>query len=91
MTAKAALLIRVLRVDEHAKMMLVNVDLLSVRADGSVNYSGRTQWLSFGGSNWESASQSLHKRLSGFLDDRVKACFDPDLEAFGQRHQIVDA
>ena len=71
MSAKAALLTRIVKVDEQAKRILLNVDLVVAAADGLLSHSGRTAWVALHGGDWESESQRIHTRLSNVLENQL--------------------
>jgi hypothetical protein len=68
----AALLTQVLKVDEEADMILLNVDLLLAGGDGLVGHKGRTGVRLHGG-DWESASEQIHVNLSKLIKDQLNS------------------
>ena len=73
MIAKAALLTQIVKVDEQAKMVLLNVDLVVAAADVLVSHSGCTARVAFHGDDWESESQRIHTRLSNILENQLNS------------------
>jgi hypothetical protein len=71
--ANAALLTRIVKVDEQAKMVLLNVDLVVAAADGLLSHSGRTAWVALHGGDWESESQRIHTRFSNILENQLNS------------------
>jgi hypothetical protein len=82
-TAKAALLTQIVKVDEQAKMVLLNVDLVVAAADGLLSHSGRTAWVALHGGNWESESQRIHTRLSNILENQLNSFLELEFDWVG--------
>jgi hypothetical protein len=71
--AKAALLTRVVRIDEEGDKVLLNMDLVVTDSDGRLSHNGHTAWVSFGESGWESECEKVHADLSKLLEDRLNS------------------
>jgi hypothetical protein len=82
-TAKAALLTQIVKVDEQAKMVLLNVDLVVAAADGLLSHSGRTAWVALHGGNWESESERIHTRLSNILENQLNSFLELEFDWVG--------
>ena len=72
MTTKGALLTRVLKVDEHAKIALINLDLLLADEGGLVTHKGLTVSLLCRDGDWQSPSEALHSEFSKLLEQSLK-------------------
>ena len=70
MNVKAALLTRVIRVNEQGDKVLLNMDLVVTDSDGRVSHNQHAAWVSFADGSWESESEKVHANLSRFLEDR---------------------
>ena len=70
MNSKAALLTRVVRINEQGDKALLNMDLVVTDSDGRVSHNQHATWVSFADSSWESESAKVHADLSRFLEDR---------------------
>jgi hypothetical protein len=81
--AKAALLTRIVKVDEQAKMVLLTVDLVVAASDGLLSYSDRTAWVALHGGDWESESQSIHARLSNVLENQLNSFLELEFDWVG--------
>ena len=73
MTTKAALLTRVLKVDQRAKTALVNLDLVLADEDGLVSHEGLTVSLVVQDGDWQSESEALHAKFSKLLEQQLSS------------------
>jgi len=70
-TVKAALLTRVIRINEEGDKVLLNMDLVVSDSDGRVSHHKPAAWVSFADGGWESESTKVHESLSRLLEDRL--------------------
>jgi len=68
--AKAALLTRVIRINEEGDKVLLNMDLVVADSDGRVSHNQHAARVSFVDGSWESESAKVHATLSKLLEDR---------------------
>ena len=73
MTTKAALLTRVLKVDEQAKTALINLDLVLADEDGLVSREALTVSLILQDGDWQSQSEAIHSEFSRLLEHRLSS------------------
>jgi hypothetical protein len=83
---KAALLTRILKVDQRAKVVLLNIDVVVADAVGLVSHNGRTVWLPFCDGDWEAESQRIHAKVTELLEKQLNTTgffgsVDPKLDA----------
>ena len=69
--AKAALLTRVIRINEEGDKALLNMDLVVTDSDGRVSHNQHAAWVPFVDGSWESESAKVHENLSRLLEDRL--------------------
>ena len=69
--SKAALLTRVIRINEEGDKALLNMDLVVTDSDGRVSHNQHAAWVPFADGSWESESEKVHENLSGLLADRL--------------------
>ena len=71
MNVKAALLTRVIRINEQGDKALLNMDLVVTDSEGRVSHNQHAAWVSFADGSWESESAKVHAHLSTLLEDRL--------------------
>jgi hypothetical protein len=70
---KAALLTRVIRIDDHRNKVLLNMDLIVTDLEGRTTHNQHAAWVSFVAGAWESESAKVHATLSELLQDRFNS------------------
>lgn len=70
---KAALLTRVIRINDHRDKVLLNVDLVVTDSDGRTSHNQHAAWVPFADGTWESESAKVHANLSELLQDRFNS------------------
>ena len=73
MTTKGALLTRVLKVDEQAKKVLINLDLVLADEGGLVRHEGLTVSLVLHDGDWQSQTEALHSEFSNLLEQQLSS------------------
>lgn len=71
MNTKAALLTRVIRINDQRDKVLLNMDLVVTDSDGRTSHNQHAAWVPFADGTWESESAKVHATLSELLEDRL--------------------
>jgi hypothetical protein len=70
---KAALLTRVIRINDQRDKVLLNMDLVVTDSDGWTSHNQHAAWVPFADGTWESESAKVHATLSELLEDRFNS------------------
>lgn len=73
MNTKAALLTRVIRINDQRDKVLLNMDLVVTDSDGRTSHNQHAAWVPFADGTWESESAKVHATLSELLEDRFNS------------------
>ena len=73
MNTKAALLTRVIRINDQRDKVLLNMDLVVTDSDGRTSHNQHAAWVPFADGIWESESAKVHATLSELLEDRFNS------------------
>ena len=73
MNTKAALLTRVIRINDQRDKVLLNMDLVVTDSDGRTSHNQHAAWVPFADGIWESESAKVHATLSELLADRFNS------------------
>ena len=70
---KAALLTRVIRINDQRDKVLLHMDLVVTDSDGRTSHNQHAAWVPFADGTWESESAKVHATLSELLEDRFNS------------------
>jgi hypothetical protein len=70
---KAALLTRVIRINDQRDKVLLNMDLVVTDSDGRTSHNQHAAWVPFADGTRESESAKVHANLSELLQDRFNS------------------
>lgn len=70
---KAALLTRVIRINDQREKVLLHMDLVVTDSDGRTSHNQHAAWVPFADGTWESESAKVHATLSELLEDRFNS------------------
>ena len=73
MNTKAALLTRIIRINDQRDKVLLNMDLVVTDSDGRTCHNQHAAWVPFADGTWESESAKVHATLSELLEDRFNS------------------
>ena len=73
MNTKAALLTRVIRINDQREKVLLHMDLVVTDSDGRTSHNQHAAWVPFADGTWESESAKVHATLSELLEDRFNS------------------